>query len=295
MIKIEIGFLPALGTPLDANGNLVVESFKKQIEDQIAAGAVGLLCMGSMGQMAAIRQDVYAEVARAAVETAAGRVPVLVGAMDCSVERAKDRIKMLEGINVDGIVFTAPYYAAVSPKQAMRFFESVCDATDKNVFVYDLPSVTQSKITYSMVLELLAKKKNFSGIKSADTQMFRRLKLNPSVPEEFATVYSGLDTFDVVYKWGIEHCLDGMLTCTPKNTGIMFSAMKDGDYETAAKCLSNIIELRDLFVASDLWPAYSYTMNLLGYDGNFAPDYCGTVDKDKKNALREKLSKIGEL
>ena len=46
------GFVPALGTPLTAEGELCVNGFKTQIEQQIAAGAVGLLCMGSMGQEA---------------------------------------------------------------------------------------------------------------------------------------------------------------------------------------------------------------------------------------------------
>jgi len=32
------GFFPALGTPLDAKGNLVCASFARQIEDQIKAG-----------------------------------------------------------------------------------------------------------------------------------------------------------------------------------------------------------------------------------------------------------------
>ena len=49
---MKAGFIPALGTPLDKNGNLMVESYKKQINDQIDAGAVGILCMGSMGQQA---------------------------------------------------------------------------------------------------------------------------------------------------------------------------------------------------------------------------------------------------
>ena len=39
MKPIENGFIPALGTPLDKEGNLEKESFAKQIEDQIGAGA----------------------------------------------------------------------------------------------------------------------------------------------------------------------------------------------------------------------------------------------------------------
>ena len=82
---MKAGFVPALGTPLDQDGNLVVESYKKQIEDQIQAGAVGILAMGSMGQQAYLRQDVCPKVAEVAVEAANGRVPVFVGAMDCSI------------------------------------------------------------------------------------------------------------------------------------------------------------------------------------------------------------------
>ena len=46
---MKAGFVTALGTPLDKDGNLMVESYKKEIEDQIQAGAAGLLVMGSMG------------------------------------------------------------------------------------------------------------------------------------------------------------------------------------------------------------------------------------------------------
>lgn len=42
--------------------------------------------------------------------------------------------------------------------------------------------------------------------------MFRKLKLNPDVPKDFIMVYSGLDMFDIAYKWGIDNCLDGMMT-----------------------------------------------------------------------------------
>ena len=66
------GFVPALATPLDANGNLAEASYRKQIEDMIRQGAVGLLCMGSMGQQAYLRPDLCPQVARVAVDAAAG-------------------------------------------------------------------------------------------------------------------------------------------------------------------------------------------------------------------------------
>ena len=289
------GFVPALGTPLDQNGNLVVESYKKQIDDQIKAGAVGILAMGSMGQQACIRQDVCPKVAEVAVEAAAGRVPVFVGAMDCSIGRAKDRMAAMEHLDIDGFVFTAPYYSACDRNEMMNFFKTVAASTDKAVLLYDLPSVTQTKITDDMVLELIREVPNMKGIKSADTIMFRKLKLSPEVPKDFIMVYSGLDLFDVVYKWGIDNCLDGMMTCTPVNSKKLFDAMAAGDYETAGTALDNIVALRDFFVAHDLWPSYTTAMNMLGYKGDFAPDYVTPIKGMYIDEIREELIRIGEI
>ena len=291
---MKAGFIPALGTPLDKDGNLLVESFKKEINDQIDAGAVGILCMGSMGIEAFIRGDVYPQVAKAAVEAAAGRVPVYVGAMDTSIVRAKERMASIEELDVAGFVFTAPFYSPCSRDQMMNFFKGVAAATKHQVLLYDLPVVSQSKITYDMIMELIRDVPNLGGIKSADMQMFRKLKLNPEVSEDFVMVYSGLDTFDIAYKWGIDKCLDGMMSCTPVNSKILFDAMADDDYETAGAALNNIVGLRDFFVARDLWPSFTTAMNLLGYEGDFGPDYVSEIKESYIAEIHEELIKIGE-
>ncbi len=292
---MKSGFVPALGTPLNKNGNICVESYKKQIDDQINAGAVGILCMGSMGMQACIRQEESYNVAKAAVDAAAGRVPVFVGAMDTSIARAKERMAAMEDLDVAGFVFTAPYYSPCSRDQIMNYFKEVAASTKHQILLYDLPVVAQAKITYDMVLELLRDVDNFAGIKSADMQMFRKISLNPDVPSDFIMVYSGLDTFDIAYKWGIDKCLDGMCSCTPINTGKMFKAMADGNYQAAAEYLNNIVALRDAFVGWDLWPAYSTAMNLLGYEGTHCPDYCSPIKAEYIPEIREMLQKIGEL
>ncbi|MCI9135856.1 MAG: dihydrodipicolinate synthase family protein [Lachnospiraceae bacterium] len=294
---MKAGFIPAVGTPLDTEGNLCVESYKKQIDDQIQAGAIGILSMGSMGQQAFIRGSVYPQVARAAVEAAAGRVPVYVGAMDCSIGRARERMDSVESLNLDiaGFVFTTPYYHSCSRDQMVNYFTAVGAAARRPVLLYDLPGVTQSKITCDLVLELIRKIPNLTGIKSNDTHMFRRLKLCGEAPESFALIYSGLDIFDVAYKWGIDVSLDGMLGCTPMNTGKLFASMKRGDFDRAALYLNHILELRDFFAARDLWASYSAAMNMLGYEGNHAPDYVSPVQEQYIPEIRREMERIGEL
>ncbi len=292
---MKAGIVSAVGTPLDANGNLVVDSYKKQIEDQIKAGVIGILSMGSMGQQAFIRTEECRKVAQAAIEAAAGRVPVYVGAMDCSISRAKERLAAMEDLDVAAFVFTAPYYSPSNAPQMLNYFKSVAAATKHPVMLYDLPSVTQSKITYEMVMTLIREVPNLIGIKSNDMKMFRKLKLNPEVPKDFIMVYSGLDTFDIAYKWGIDKCLDGMMGCTPTNTCKLFTALAEGDYDAAAIYLDNIVSLRDFFAAHDLWPCFSTAMNMLGCEGNFAPDYILPIKEEYIPLVRAEMVRIGEL
>lgn len=291
---MKYGFVPALGTPVDANGNLLVESYQKQIDDQIKAGAAAVLCMGSMGIQPYLKQDVCPQVAKAAVEAAAGRVPVFVGTMDTCIARAKDRMAAMEDLDIAGFVFTTPYYYSCSRDQMINYFKSVAAATKHKVLLYDLAVVTQSKITFDMVLQLIREVPNLAGIKSADLVMFRKMKLSPEVPDDFIMVYSGLDSFDVAYKWGITACLDGMLSCTPYNTGKLFQAMADGDWETAAVCLDNITGLRDLFVKLDLWPSFTAAMNQLGYEGIFHPDYVSPLKDGYYDQVKAEMIRIGE-
>ena len=293
--ELKKGFVPALGTPLDENGYFLKDSFLRQVKMMMDAGAVGLLAMGSMGIQATIRFEECRKVAEAAVEAAAGKIPVYVGAMDCSIARAKERIAAMEDLDVTGFVFTSPYYNVLPAGKMINFFRAVAAATSHKIYLYDLPVVTQSKITYDIVMELIRTVPNLGGIKTADINMIRKLMHTPEVPAEFEILFSGLDMFDVAYSYGVCTNLDGMFSCTPANSKKMYEALAVGNEEEAAKCLSNILYLRDFMVPLDLMPAYSAAMNLLGCEGIFNQDYCTPYSESTKEAMKEAMTKIGEL
>lgn len=295
MKTYQKGFVPALGTPLTQDGSFIKESFVKQIDMMLSAGAIGLLAMGSMGIQATLKNSECRKVAQAAVEAAAGRVPVYVGAMDCSIARCKERIADMEDLDIAGFVFTVPYYNILPPVKALNFFKAVAAATKHKIFLYDLPVVTQSKITYPMVKELLQTVPNLGGIKTADINMIRKLMNDPEVPADFQVFFSGLDMFDVAYSYGVCSNLDGMFTCTPANSKKMYAALAAGDKETAAQCLTNILQLRDYMATLDLMPAYSAAMNLLGCEGIFNQDYCNPYTAETKQKMQAEMQAIGEL
>ena len=289
------GFVPALGTPVDENGKFLKDSFVRQVDMMMDAGAVGLLAMGSMGVQSTLLTSECPKIAAATVEAAKGRVPVYVGAMDCSIVRARERMAAMEDLDIEGFVFTSAYYKKLTPEEAIRFFKGVAAGTKHKIFLYDLPSVAQLKITYDMVMELVRDVPNLGGIKTADINMVRKFMVNPDMPADFRVLFSGLDMFDVAYAYGVCTNLDGMFTVVPANSKKMYDALRAGDRKTAAQCLTNIVELRDLMLSLKLQPAYSAGMNLLGCEGRFNSDFCEPYGEKTLEAMRAALTRIGEL
>ena len=293
---MEKGFYTALGTPLDENGNFVPKGMIAQIEQQIEAGASGLLVMGSMGQMTYIKQSEYGKVAKASVEAVKGRIPVLVGVTDVSIHRVMERVEALKGIEgIDGIVSTVPYYGAVSQDDIFEFYNEIANRSGMATYLYDLPVVTKSPTTPATVMKLW-KNPLIKGIKSGNMVTQRLLHLAEDRPADFTMMYSNLDDFDVAYKYGINKNLDGMFACTPKTAQRMYTALAAGNDAAGTTALNEILGLRNLFLATPcLMKAFSHAMHLLGCEGDFALDYQKDIPDEWKEKVAAAMQAMGEI
>ena len=288
------GFYSALGTPTDVDGKLIENSFSKQIDFMIDSGVAGVLCMGSMGKMESIRNSEYPKIAEKCVKMVAKRVPVMVGVMDCSASRVLDRIEALGNIDIDGVVATVPYYSKVSNSGIINFYTQIAKKSKYPVFIYDLPSVTQSPVT-AAILKPLMEIQNIKGIKTANINLILDLLRNEQVRNDFLLFYSGLDSFDAAIQSGIKRNLDGMFTCTPYNSRMMYEDIEEGNPKKISEHLNNILVLRNIFLNEDVLAAYSYAMELLGCPGNYHSDYAVPISEKLKENIYRCMKDIKEI
>jgi 4-hydroxy-tetrahydrodipicolinate synthase len=288
--KMKKGFYTALGTPLDKNGELIHDSFKKHIEDQISAGASGLLILGSMGMQSAITNSEYPKIIKAGVEAAGSKTAVFAGVMDNSVARVLDRIDSIKDCSLDGVVPTTPFYYKESPVLFRNFFLEIADKSKFPVYLYDLPVVTQNPLSTEDV-RILMKHGNILGIKTANMVIAREITNDPQKPSYFNVLFSGLDVCDIAYKYGIEYYLDGMFSCTPNLTGKMNEALASKDHDKAGMMLDKILNLRALFIKHNVFASFTAAMNILGYEGRFHPDYHFDVTETAISEIKDYLVK----
>ena len=287
-------FFTALGTPLTEDGLLVSESLKREINEQIDIGASGLLLMGSMGKEAYIMNSEYGKIVDAAIEAVDGRVPLYVGAMDNSIARVMEKINLIgNGKKIDGIVLTVPFYSVPTNADAINWFNSIATKSSYPIYLYDLPGVTQFKMSMK-VIDGVINHENIKGLKSANWELINAI--GRKYPEKsFECFYSGLDNFDYAALLGLSKQLDGMFTCTPRNSKAMYERMNCGDFVGARRHLDNILLLRDTMIANNLNRCFTTAMNLLGYEGNFHADYSAPIDDSVKELIADTMKKIGEL
>jgi 4-hydroxy-tetrahydrodipicolinate synthase len=285
---LKDGFYTALGTPVDGSGSFAPAGFVRQIGDQIAHGASGLLVMGSMGMEPCLRDKDFRAVAQSSVNAAKGRAPLFVGAMDNSVSRVMDRIDSLKGLALDGVVLTAPFYFVLSQSELTGFFRTIADSSPFPIYLYDLPTVVKHKITIEMAFEL-AEHRNIRGIKTADLALCRYLKNDPRTAGRFQVLFSGMDMLDAAYAYGLRMGLDGMFAMMPRTIADFYKSAAAGDMTSAGRHLDLILGTRNFLMKLGIWRGFAYCMNLLGYEGSFMPDYTPPLTEAEQSQVKEYL------
>src|SRR5262245_48425112 len=95
-------------TPFTEDLALNLDAFAEHVEDHIAAGAAALFVACGTGEFSALAPDELAGLLRTARDTAAGRVPVWVGAGG-GAATARAGVAAAEEGGADGVLLLPPY------------------------------------------------------------------------------------------------------------------------------------------------------------------------------------------
>ena len=197
------GVVPPLCTPLTPAGDVDRASLTALAERLIGAGVSGLFALGSSGEAAYLGDARRRTVLETVVEAAAGRVPVLAGAIDMATERVVDHARAAAALGVDAIVATAPFFTRTHPVEIADHFRRVREGAGLPLFAYDIPASVHTKLTPRIVLPLAADG-TLAGLKdsSGDDGALRRLIVE-------ARRRGLMDSFSVLT--GSELAVDGAL------------------------------------------------------------------------------------
>ncbi|MGC0342899.1 5-dehydro-4-deoxyglucarate dehydratase [Streptomyces sp. SLBN-8D4] len=122
-------------TPFAADGSLDEERLAQHIDSGVAAGAGGVFVACGTGEFHALTPEEIERATRVAVETTAGRVPVLAAAGG-PTPVARDHAARVAGAGADGILLLPPYLVTAPQQGLVRYVEEVTSASDLPVVFY---------------------------------------------------------------------------------------------------------------------------------------------------------------
>ncbi|MEV5835100.1 dihydrodipicolinate synthase family protein [Nocardia sp. NPDC052112] len=133
------GYWPAAPTPFTVTGALDGAALASLVELYARHRVNGVLINGSTGEWFSQTLDERREVARIAVETVAGRFPVVIGVTAYTPDESIALARHAEQIGADGALATPPPYVHPSPDEIVAFYRAVSSATSLPFMVYNWP------------------------------------------------------------------------------------------------------------------------------------------------------------
>ncbi|WHM34775.1 dihydrodipicolinate synthase family protein [Streptomyces sp. BPPL-273] len=229
------GVIPPVITPLTPAGDVDTGSVHRLAEHLIGAGVHGLFLLGSSGETAYLTDAQRLTALEAAVDAAAGRVPVLAGVIDTTTARVIDRAADAVRAGADALVATAPFYTRTHPVEIAGHFRRIREAAGLPLFAYDIPVAVHTKLPRDLVLEL-ADDGTLAGLKdsSGDDGSLRRLlvELRPLAPD-FSVLTGSELTVDGALLAGADGVVPGLGNVDAHGYVRLYEAARAGDWATA--------------------------------------------------------------
>ncbi len=252
MLQDLRGIIPALATPLRADGSVDTDGMARLVDYVVDGGVRGLFVLSSTGEGPMLREEDKEAAVRAAVEAAAGRVAILVHIADTSTARVIRQAEKAAEWGADYVVSTLPFYFRHSGAQAMSFYTDVAEASPRPLMLYNVPHCTGVQVTAEEIAELAAHP-NIVGIKDStqDWRHFQQvIRVKQSVPE-FLVFNGDEEALASTVLMGGDGGVLGLANVAPRLCVDVFEAADRGDIAKARELQARLAELQDIWLMAE--------------------------------------------
>ncbi|MFG3541598.1 dihydrodipicolinate synthase family protein [Streptomyces clavifer] len=241
------GVIPPVVTPLTADGELDRPSLERVVGHLLDGGVSGLFALGSSGETAYLTPGQQDEVIKVITAASGGQVPVLVGAIETTTNRAIERGRAAAALGADAVVVTAPFYTRTHATEIDRHFRDIADAVELPLLAYDVPVCVHSKLDPELLLPLAADGV-LAGVKdsSGDDGSFRRLAIGARGIPGFAVLTGHELVVDAMMLSGADGSVPGLGNVDPHGYVRLHEAAVRGDWAAAKAEQDRLVALFDI-------------------------------------------------
>jgi 4-hydroxy-tetrahydrodipicolinate synthase len=236
------GHIPALVTPLRADGALDVEVLVALVQRATGHGASAVLVAGSTGEGPLLPPATRAALVGHAV-AAAGGAPVVACASGSSLEELLEDVGGVVAAGASAVLVLAPSYFPLTPREQFDVFAAAADRSPAPVLAYHIPQLTGSELDPEVVGEL-AHHRNVLGMKDSSGDLERmRGFVTAAAGTDFLIFQGHGPTVREALAAGAHGSITAIANVRPGLVAAVHEAVRDGDLGAATAAQAELARL----------------------------------------------------
>ncbi|MCP1403441.1 5-dehydro-4-deoxyglucarate dehydratase [Achromobacter insolitus] len=235
---VSEGLLSFPVTDFDSNGDFNARGYAQRLEWLAPYGATALFAAGGTGEFFSLAPEEYADVIRTAVQTCAGKVPILAGAGG-PTRTAIAYAQEAERLGAKGILLLPHYLTEASQQGIAAHVEQVCKSIKIGVIVYNR---AQSRLSADSLAQLAERCPNLVGFKDGVGDIEAMVRIRRKLGDRFSYL-GGLPTAEVyaaAYRaLGVPVYSSAVFNFVPRTAMDFYRAIAAGDHDTTNRLLDD--------------------------------------------------------
>jgi N-acetylneuraminate lyase/4-hydroxy-tetrahydrodipicolinate synthase len=274
MYKPE-GIYVAMLTPFSDDGSINEDELRRIVEFLIQSGVHGLFPISSVGEFIHLSREEKIRMMEITVDQNRGRVRITPGVGSSHPAESILLAKKAKELGADGVVVAPPYFFQLSQENIEKYFETISDAVDLPMILYNIPLFTQP-LSYDVV-KRLSRRQNIIGMKDSSGSMVDFLHFMDkvqSVGEDFSILTGREETMFPCLMIGI------------------YEAWQKGDYVRAKELQFSILPAVRAMFSLPFPLGFKVALEIRGFNMGPPKQPLSDTDRPKFDTARAEIEKI---
>ncbi|MEM9015828.1 MAG: dihydrodipicolinate synthase family protein [Verrucomicrobiota bacterium] len=293
------GIIPPMITPLRGREELDNEGLECLVERMIEGGIHGIFALGTTGEAPSLSHRLRRELVQRTCEFVDGRIPVIVGITDTSIEESIRLAQDVCDLGASAVVTSAPFYFHAGQAELREYLEELLPDLPLPLLLYNMPSLTKVSFEAPLVDWALNQEK-IVGLKdsSGDFIYLKRILGKVHMQREDWTILVGPE--ELLLETTLAGCNGGIVggaNLLPRLYVELYEAASSGNEERARALNERVMELSRLLYhvgqhGSRIIKGLKCALSLIGVcDDYVAPPFRRFRDRERA-LIQEHLEQL---
>jgi 4-hydroxy-tetrahydrodipicolinate synthase len=288
--------MPALISPLNADGSVDVAGTRMLIDYVIDGGVTGVVALGSTGESATLGRSQRRALVSAVADAIGGRVPLIVGVAQVDLDSAREEIRAAGEAGASGVLVTPPYYAPPDQSSIADFYRRLAADASVPILIYNIPMYTKVSVDPPTV-RLLAEEGTVVGMKDSSGNFAyhtRVLATMRDLPKFRLFMGNEMMLLSAMIMGGCG-TICATANVAPRLLCSLVEHVRAGDLDAARAEEFEVVDLVNGLMIGGLPVGYKAALGMMGICQPYVAAPGHTLAPEQERTLREFLSQRGLL